>query len=403
MSRMRRMLSVHTSLGPAINYTLQASIPSHMLTRCAAALPRPPWEAILYYSALCIMAFLLFCILIASYFEADRIFTADILKRRSKALSNNLSSLGSSPSTFDKSRVFDLRNFVGSQQRASVVPVGGLPDPRCLPHHQQSSTLHYQQHQVHPMEPQSSARRRSIFIKPLILLKSLFSQNVNEPQQQPNAAGNSRHPTTERQNSHEKESQNGSFATQARSTAASSDKQFSPASDLAYYIDNTNNTKTPVNNTKDKQSNKRSKAAKRPQIDLISCTTPTTSTTNAAELSGINVNDSTNNNKKQSNQNVSIANGTGVHRMVSDADHTKSIFPDKNLSRSGSEPKSTTPEVKVASTCLLAEHLGKKASCSTGMNQLDVIDTSDVIITQEQDDLKKEGKSKNYTIAQNYG
>lgn len=101
MSRMRRLLSVFTSLGPAINYTLQATIPGHMLTKCAAALPRPPWEPILYYSTICIMGFLLFCILVASYFEADRIFTADILRRRAKS------------QLFDKSKVFDLKTIAG--------------------------------------------------------------------------------------------------------------------------------------------------------------------------------------------------------------------------------------------------------------------------------------------------
>ena len=125
MSRMRRTLSVLTSLGPAINFTLQATIPGHMLTKCAAALPRPPWEPILYYSTICIMAFLLFCILVASYFEADRIFTADIVRRRNKINSSHL---------FDKSRVFDLKTIAGIKQNPSV---DKQPSPQ--PYQQQQS------------------------------------------------------------------------------------------------------------------------------------------------------------------------------------------------------------------------------------------------------------------------
>ena len=105
MSRIRRTLAVHTSLGINYTYTLQSTIPAHMLTKCASALPRPPWEPILYYSIICIMGFLLFCILVASFFEADRIFMADISKRRIK--------VSSATQTFDKGKVFDLKNIAG--------------------------------------------------------------------------------------------------------------------------------------------------------------------------------------------------------------------------------------------------------------------------------------------------
>ncbi|KAK2170432.1 hypothetical protein LSH36_3g30072 [Paralvinella palmiformis] len=105
MSRIRRVLTLHTSLGPTINYTLQATIPAHMLSKCAAALPRPQWEPIIYYSTICIMGFLLFCIFVAAYFEADRIFHSDMFQRRLK--------VSSSTQTFDKGKVFDLKTIAG--------------------------------------------------------------------------------------------------------------------------------------------------------------------------------------------------------------------------------------------------------------------------------------------------
>ena len=118
MSRIRRVLSMHTSLGPAINYTLQATVPAHMLSKCAAALPRPNWEPIIYYSAICIMGFLLFCIFVAAYFESDRIFHSDMFQRRSK--------VSSSTQTFDKGKVFDLKTVAGVRGpdgQASPTPV----------------------------------------------------------------------------------------------------------------------------------------------------------------------------------------------------------------------------------------------------------------------------------------
>ena len=105
MSRIRRMLTVHTSLGPSANYTLQATVPPNLLSKCSFALPRPHWEPVLYYSIVCIMSFLFFCICLAAYFEGDRIIMADIIRRKLK--------VSNSTQTFDKGKVFDLRNAAG--------------------------------------------------------------------------------------------------------------------------------------------------------------------------------------------------------------------------------------------------------------------------------------------------
>lgn len=102
MSRIQRVLTIYTSLGQAFNYTLQATVPPHTLSKCSASLPRPNWEPVLYYSVVCVMGFVLFCILVASYFEADRIFVADILKRKVKMCNN-----GSAPP--EKEQFFDLK------------------------------------------------------------------------------------------------------------------------------------------------------------------------------------------------------------------------------------------------------------------------------------------------------
>ncbi|KAK3100282.1 hypothetical protein FSP39_017460 [Pinctada imbricata] len=100
MSRIQRTLTIFTSLGPEANYTLQATVPPHTLSKCSAALPRPNWEPVLYYSIACVMGFLLFCTLVAAYFEADRIYVADIIRR--KVRNNNIP-------PYDSSKVFDLK------------------------------------------------------------------------------------------------------------------------------------------------------------------------------------------------------------------------------------------------------------------------------------------------------
>ena len=108
MSRVVRMLKMSTSLGPVMNFTLQASVPVHMLSKCTSALPRPTWEPLIYYSTVCAMVILLFGVLVAAYFDADRIIAADIVKRHLKQLG-----IGSSPQGFDKSKIFDLKTIAG--------------------------------------------------------------------------------------------------------------------------------------------------------------------------------------------------------------------------------------------------------------------------------------------------
>ena len=104
MSRIRQTLMLQTSLGVApLNFTLQATIPANALSLCAATLPRPAWEPLLYYAAVLSMGFLLFGVMVASYFEADRISVADIIRRRAE--------MSHAATVFEKGRMFDLRSI----------------------------------------------------------------------------------------------------------------------------------------------------------------------------------------------------------------------------------------------------------------------------------------------------
>jgi len=104
MSRIRQTLTLQTSLGTVpLNFTLQATIPANALSLCAATLPRPAWEPLLYYAAVLSMGFLLFGVMVASYFEADRISVADIIRRRAE--------MSHTATVFDKGRMFDLRSI----------------------------------------------------------------------------------------------------------------------------------------------------------------------------------------------------------------------------------------------------------------------------------------------------
>jgi len=104
MSRIRQTLTLQTSLGPLpLNFTLQATIPANALSLCAATLPRPAWEPLLYYAAVLSMGFLLFGVVVASYFEADRISVADVIRRRAE--------MSHAATVFEKGRMFDLRSI----------------------------------------------------------------------------------------------------------------------------------------------------------------------------------------------------------------------------------------------------------------------------------------------------
>ena len=107
MSQIQRMLTIHTSLSPPAfraNFSLQAMVPYDLLSKCSAALPRPSWEPLLYYFVVCFMAFVILCILILAYFESDRVM-ADYIRRKLK--------VSNGTQTFDKGKIFDLRNVSG--------------------------------------------------------------------------------------------------------------------------------------------------------------------------------------------------------------------------------------------------------------------------------------------------
>lgn len=126
MSRIQRVLTIYTSLGQAFNYTLQATVPPHTLSKCAASLPRPDWENALYYIIISVMGFFLVCMLFASYFEADRIFVADILKRKVKLCN------GGSQTYQKEQGLFDLKN-IGVTHNGSTGSATSSVKPTPLP------------------------------------------------------------------------------------------------------------------------------------------------------------------------------------------------------------------------------------------------------------------------------
>ena len=200
MSRIRRSLTIYSSLGIPVNYTLQATIPSFMLSKCAAALPRPPWEPILYYSTMCLMGFLLFGVMVASYIEADRHFTADIIKRRV------LSSL-----TFDKTKVFDL-NQIATSVKADINTSTATSSHNGKPANPQKSSETEVNGHVHPSRKKPESTLSSIFI--LCLIKNLFSRwNIRRDRNSNSSGTSSSRKSPDRQCSAEKETSKTSTTT----------------------------------------------------------------------------------------------------------------------------------------------------------------------------------------------
>ena len=166
MSRIRRTLTIYTSLGPVANYTLQATVPPHTLSKCSSALPRPNWEPVLYYSIACVMGFLLFCILVAAYFEADRLFVADIIRRKIRV--NNM--------VFDKSKVFDLKKVVENSHHTPSYRVVSTPtvEPVTTPPKPISEV-------ANGHIEQAGVKKESFPVTLVNIIRNLFSQKWSRP------------------------------------------------------------------------------------------------------------------------------------------------------------------------------------------------------------------------------
>ena len=104
------------------------------------------------------MGFLLFCILVAAYFEADRIFTADILKQHSK--------VSSAMQTFDKSKVFDLKAVAGCKQDVSKVSSQKLSE--LVNGHAKPLVLHHPPHGPPPKRKKDSGFSLFGFLRGLL-------------------------------------------------------------------------------------------------------------------------------------------------------------------------------------------------------------------------------------------
>ncbi|KAK7872556.1 hypothetical protein R5R35_013787 [Gryllus longicercus] len=87
LARIQRSLSIETSLGISVNYSLITTLPPYFLASCSSVLGRPSWEPLLYYSAISFMTFILFCVLAAAFLESDRILKcAFVAVAKDKAL-----------------------------------------------------------------------------------------------------------------------------------------------------------------------------------------------------------------------------------------------------------------------------------------------------------------------------
>ncbi|KAL1022070.1 hypothetical protein UPYG_G00021820 [Umbra pygmaea] len=109
-SRVIRELKFVTSGGSHFVFSLNASLPYHMLASCAAVLPRPSWELELYIIISVIMSFMFLLVIVTAYLEALGIW--EPFKRRMCFESSNTS--------METGRPFDLREIVRLQNDAHI-------------------------------------------------------------------------------------------------------------------------------------------------------------------------------------------------------------------------------------------------------------------------------------------
>lgn len=122
LSKIQQRLVIHTSLGliegadegtvwvnkeepGRVEYSLVATVPTHLLAECGAAVPRPTWEPLLYYVVIPVMVAMLVGAIVLSIFEADHILKTTIIAMTTSLPSNGYTS------GFDKNKVFDLRTI----------------------------------------------------------------------------------------------------------------------------------------------------------------------------------------------------------------------------------------------------------------------------------------------------
>lgn len=73
LAKITRSLVLDTSLNFPVNYTLVTTVPSYYLSLCSTVLLRPAWEAYMYYTAVCLMCFLLVFVVLAPVMDSERI------------------------------------------------------------------------------------------------------------------------------------------------------------------------------------------------------------------------------------------------------------------------------------------------------------------------------------------
>ncbi|VDN21262.1 unnamed protein product [Gongylonema pulchrum] len=65
-------------------FPIGASIPRHMLAKCHSALPRPPFESLMYYSCVSALIFCFVCVIACAYLEGDRTVTCALRQQYSQ-------------------------------------------------------------------------------------------------------------------------------------------------------------------------------------------------------------------------------------------------------------------------------------------------------------------------------
>ena len=140
LSLLTRTLSVRSSLGgdaATLNYTIEASVPFHMLAVCGQALPRPAWEPYLFYSLNSFMVFVLVCVAVAVYTESDRVAKSSMMmfvQRTEQQQQQQQQQQHRQQQSYDGSNgVFDLRGIqsqvnqeLSLRQRANAAPANGV-------------------------------------------------------------------------------------------------------------------------------------------------------------------------------------------------------------------------------------------------------------------------------------
>ena len=116
-----QVMGSDASYSGQLEYGLQATVPANLLAQCGAAVPRPSWEPLVYYTIMTVLVAMLVGTVILAILDSEQILKTTFIAM------TTLVPYDESIPVYDKSKVFNLRT-IGSETKVRNGYVTGLEE-----------------------------------------------------------------------------------------------------------------------------------------------------------------------------------------------------------------------------------------------------------------------------------